>query len=252
VEDRHDGDALTLVEVRQELHHRDLVAQVEVDSGLVEDEQRRPLGHGEGDEDELALAEGELASVAAAELLECPRGRSPRRRPLDRPRVGAERILVRKPAEGHDLLDPGENGKSPGRGRRQPAGDRRSIQPRDPVAAQGGGPAAGRTSPASARSRVDLPAPLGPMRATRSPGSIERSTPRSTARSPKATTTPSRAAAGARRAADGETTIGAGADGGGTGASGATAAGRRGAGMALTARTRRGRSEGCRGRTGPR
>ncbi len=48
-------------------------------------------------------------------------------------------------------------------------------------------PAVGGSRPARARSRVDLPAPLGPISATTSPRATERSMPCSTARPPRAT-----------------------------------------------------------------
>ena len=56
VEDRNDGRAVAPVQVGQELHDLDLVAKVEVDSRLVEDEDRRLLGHGHREEHELPLA----------------------------------------------------------------------------------------------------------------------------------------------------------------------------------------------------
>ena len=63
VEDGQDRRPVADVEIDQQLHGRDLVAQVEVDRRLVEDQDRRGLGDGQRDERELALAEGQLADV---------------------------------------------------------------------------------------------------------------------------------------------------------------------------------------------
>ena len=70
VEDRQDRRPVARVEIGQELHDRHLVAQVEVDGRLVEDEERRRLGDRERDEHQLALAEGELTGVAAAQAVD--------------------------------------------------------------------------------------------------------------------------------------------------------------------------------------
>ena len=95
VEDGEDRRAVSRVEVGEELHDRDLVAEVQVDRRLVEDEQRRRLGDGERDEDQLALAKRELAGVATPEAVDP----DPRDRGVDGGAVGgaraAERILVR-------------------------------------------------------------------------------------------------------------------------------------------------------------
>ena len=56
VEHGEDRRPVALVEVDEELHDLDLVADVEVRGRLVEDEDRRRLGEGQGDEHELPLA----------------------------------------------------------------------------------------------------------------------------------------------------------------------------------------------------
>ena len=163
---------------------RDLVAEVQVDRRLVEDEQRCGLGDGERDEDELPLAEAQLAGVPAPEAVDA----DPLDRRVDGGAIGgtrpAEGVLVREPAERHDLLHAGREGERHlARHGGKPAGDRRAVEAGDRVAAQRHRPAGGGTSPARTRRSVDLPAPFGPTSATRSPGAIARSTPRSTTRS---------------------------------------------------------------------
>ena len=66
VEDRDDRRPVALVELDEQLHHVDLVADVEVGGRLVEDEDRRRLGDGDGDEDQLPLAHRQLPDVARA------------------------------------------------------------------------------------------------------------------------------------------------------------------------------------------
>ena len=66
VEHGHDRRPVALVEVDQQLHDVDLVADVEVGGRLVEDEDRRRLGDRDGDEHELPLAHRQLADVAMA------------------------------------------------------------------------------------------------------------------------------------------------------------------------------------------
>ena len=68
VEHRQDRRPVPFIEIHQELHHLDLVAEVEVDRGLVEGEDRRSLGDRHGEEDELALAEAQLPRVPAEEV----------------------------------------------------------------------------------------------------------------------------------------------------------------------------------------
>ena len=105
VEDGDHRRAVALVEVAQELHRLDLVAEVEVDGRLVEEHDRRGLRDGEREQHELPLPERELAGVPAHEMPEARRARSPRRRrPVRRPGA-AQRGLVRQPPEADDLLD---------------------------------------------------------------------------------------------------------------------------------------------------
>ena len=68
VEDRDDRRAVTLVEVDEQSHDLDLVADIEVCRGLVEDEDRRRLCEGDGDEDELALAHRQAAGVTVGQV----------------------------------------------------------------------------------------------------------------------------------------------------------------------------------------
>jgi len=106
VEDRDDRPALPGVQVGEEVHHLDLMADVEMDRRLVEDDDRCRLGDGDRQEHQLPLAQRQLPGVAADEPSEAdPIDRRGDDRPIGR--SGAtERILVREPAEGDDLLDP--------------------------------------------------------------------------------------------------------------------------------------------------
>ena len=107
MEDRDDRRPVALVEVDQQLHRLDLVAQVEVDGRLVEDEDRRGLGDGHRDEHQLPLAERQLACVAAEQVADPDAlDRGGDGGPVGRARA-AERVLVGQPAERHDLLDAG-------------------------------------------------------------------------------------------------------------------------------------------------
>ena len=83
-----------------------------------------------------------------------------------------QRRLVRQPAERDDLLDRHrERQRRPARGRPRSSGRRLAVdRAQDRLAAQPDRPGPRlRATPVSARSSVDLPAPLGPTRATRSP-----------------------------------------------------------------------------------
>ena len=68
VEDGEDRRAVPTVQVDQQLHDLDLVADVEVGGRLVEDEDRRFLGQGQGDEHQLPLAHRQFAHVAATQV----------------------------------------------------------------------------------------------------------------------------------------------------------------------------------------
>ena len=57
VQHRHHRRAVAFVEVAEQLHRLDLVPEVEVDRGLVQEHRRRVLRHGEGQQHQLALAE---------------------------------------------------------------------------------------------------------------------------------------------------------------------------------------------------
>ena len=81
VQHRDDRGPVAAVEVGQQLHDFDLVADVEVRRRFVEHEDRSGLGHRDGDEDELPLAHGQLANVPAGEVRDAdPLHRRRRRR----------------------------------------------------------------------------------------------------------------------------------------------------------------------------
>ena len=162
----------------EELHDLDLVPEVEVDRRLVEDEDRRRLRDRHREQDELALAEGQLARVAAEQV---PDADAVDRRgdggAVDRSKA-ADGVLVGQPAERHDLLDRRrERQRGQLRHDGEAPGDRRVDRGRrGGVPASSTVPAVGSTRPAIARRSVDLPAPFGPTSATRSPAPISRST----------------------------------------------------------------------------
>src|SRR6188768_2766836 len=97
VEHRDDGRPVTFVEIDEEVHRLDLVTEIEVDRGLVEDEDRSRLRHRERDEYELTLAQRQLARIPAEEVADA----DPLDGARDRGAIGrteaAERVLVRKP-----------------------------------------------------------------------------------------------------------------------------------------------------------
>ncbi len=152
---------------------------VERGERLVEQQQARVGGQRPGDRHPLRLAAGQLARAAAASAptpsrssQSCARSRAVP--PGDAAAARAER-------------DVGQGGR--GAGRAAAAGTRRRR--RAPGRVTGGRPSsshvvaaaahpalAQRHSPARARSRVDLPAPLGPITATTSPGAAVRRTSR--------------------------------------------------------------------------
>ncbi len=137
VHDREDRRAVTLVEVPQQLHRIDLVAQVEVDGRLVEDEDRRCLRHGQREEDELALAERQLTCVTAEQVADADTldGRS-HGGAIGRPGP-ADRVFVGQAPEPDDLLDPGgERQHHLLRDDRQAARDRRAGKFAHGVAAE--------------------------------------------------------------------------------------------------------------------
>ena len=105
VEHGQDRGAVALVEIDEELHHLDLVPEVEMDRRLVEDEDRRRLSDRHRQENELALPETQLPRVAAEEV---PDADAVDRRG-DRGAIGgtkaSDRVLVRQATEGDDLLD---------------------------------------------------------------------------------------------------------------------------------------------------
>ena len=121
--------AVPLVEVDEQFHRADLVAQVEVDRRLVEDEDRRRLGHREGDEHELALAERQLAGVAPEQVPDPDAlDRGGDRRLVRRPGA-AERVLVRQAPEARrsPRRSPRTAGSAPA-GRTPAGGDRHPVE----------------------------------------------------------------------------------------------------------------------------
>jgi hypothetical protein len=107
VQHRQDRRAVALVQSDQQVHGRDLVAKVEVDRRLVEQKDGRRLGDRHGDQHQLPLAQGQLPGIASDERLDA----DTRDGRIDRGAIGrscaTERVLVRDPAERHDLLHAG-------------------------------------------------------------------------------------------------------------------------------------------------
>ena len=68
MQDGDDRPAVALVEIDQQLHHLDLVADVEVGGRLVEDQDRRGLGERDRDEHELALTHRQAPGIAVGEV----------------------------------------------------------------------------------------------------------------------------------------------------------------------------------------
>ena len=106
VEHGHDRRAVAPVEVGEQLHDLDLVADVEVRGRFVEDEDRRGLRDGDGDEDELPLAHRQLPDVAVGARCAIPtRSIAPATAARSRRTQPGERRLVGQPAERDDLVD---------------------------------------------------------------------------------------------------------------------------------------------------
>ncbi len=170
--------AVALVEVDEQLHDVDLVPDVQVGGRLVEDEDRRGLGEGDRDEDELSLAHRELAAVAVPEVADAdPVDRRRDGRPVDGTRA-AQRRLVGQPAEGHDVVDAHlERQLGELRDDRDRPGDGPAVERARAAAPRGGsrrsaarGRRSGRAAGSTCRRRSGRPAPA----ARRAP--IERST----------------------------------------------------------------------------
>ena len=199
VEDGDERRAVALVEVAQELHGLDLVAQVEVHGGLVEQQDRRLLRDREREQDQLPLARATAPARRGPGGGPGPPGRSPPRRRPDPPGVAPRSALScgRRPSATTSSTRI-ENGSAVCWGT---TASRRAISGRSRVAigvpSSSTRPAAGRSVPARTRSSVDLPAPLGPISATRSPCSSVKLTSRRIARPRASTVTPSTRNAGA-------------------------------------------------------
>ena len=172
VEHGNDRPVIALVQVCEQLHDLDLVADVEVSGRLVEDEDRCRLGKRQGDEDQLPLAQREASGITVAEMGDTdPFHRRLDRIPILRPRA-ADRWIVRQATEGDDFVDwhrewqrrqLGDDGDRSRHGLVVDIADRAS--PRSET-----DPWRGSRTPVRTRSRVDFPAPLGPIRASLSPG----------------------------------------------------------------------------------
>ena len=185
VEDGDDRPAVASVQVGEQVHDVELVADVEMDRRLVEHDDRRGLGDRDGQQDELPLAERQLPNVAADEPAEPdPLDRRRNRRPVGRAEP-AEPVLVRQPAERDDRLDRRRERQARRlRDDGDPARDLVAVDRRERPALTSIAPEDGARNPVISRSRVDLPAPFGPTIATHSPAPIARSTSRSTVRAP--------------------------------------------------------------------
>ncbi len=137
-----------------------------MDRRLVEDEDRRRLGDGHGQQHELALAERQLACVAAEQVADADAfDRRRDRGPVGR-RAAADRVLVGQPAERDDLLDARRERQRRRLRARRPSVARcasRSSRSSGVAVERSTVPAVGSTSPVMARSSVDLPAPFGPI-----------------------------------------------------------------------------------------
>jgi hypothetical protein len=105
VEHGHDRPTIPAIEVGEQVHHVELVSDVEVDRRLVEEDDRGRLGDRHREEHQLPLAKRQLADVAAHEAAQpdaldrAGDGRSIGRSEASQP------VLVREPAERHDGLD---------------------------------------------------------------------------------------------------------------------------------------------------
>ena len=162
---------------------RDLVPQVEVQGRLVEEEERRLLGEGEGHEHSLALTPGELVDRTLHETVGIGVAQGVGHRvgvPVRRTEQGGG---VRDAPEGDDLGH-GQPGRQLGE-LGQDGDASRDLEP-GPVALRSTqdedlSPVGARV-PASTRSSVVLPLPFAPRTATSSPAPTARSAPSSTGR----------------------------------------------------------------------
>ena len=176
--DQQDREAL-VAEVGQQAGHPGDHRGGEAVGGLVEQQQARVEQQGAGDGQHLLLPAGELVGAVAAALGEL--GEEPVD-PLRGPRAGAaaaggdlEVLLAVRSAK---TRRPWGTRATPDRATRL-AGRPASSRPWRRTL-----PAVGRSRPMTADSRVDLPAPLRPSRATAWPSPTVRSTPCRTALPP--------------------------------------------------------------------
>ena len=158
VRGQHDADAVLGDDLHQALQELAPGQRVEAGHRLVEDQQLRPLGHGQGQRELGALAAGQLAGPlrrVEAELRRSGASASSRVPAGVEPRAQPQVVGDRQPGVGRGVLgdepDPGQ--LRPGRG----AGGRRG--PRSC-------PQVGASRPTARLSRVVLPAPFGPTRPT--------------------------------------------------------------------------------------
>ena len=111
VEDREDRGSVASIEIADELHDLHLMAQIEVDRRLVEDQDGRVLSHCHGEQDELALPHRQLTGVTPKQVADTDSLDGGGDRSSIAGSHAANRMLMGKPTERNDLLD--------GRGERQ-------------------------------------------------------------------------------------------------------------------------------------
>ncbi len=98
--------------VDQQLHHVDLMTEVEVHGRLIEDEHAWRLGQGHGQHDQLSLAERQPPRIATDEVLDAdPLDGGPDGTVVAVPKA-SEGVLMRDPAQRHDILDAGREGQA--------------------------------------------------------------------------------------------------------------------------------------------
>ena len=185
---QHDQDCSALGQqgVQQPGQHL-LVFQIDAGGRFVEDEQFRGAGQGAGDQRPLMLAAGQMGHVVAGPIAQTDQ----LERPAYGPVVGVpgrhERSPLGQPSGGDHLADLGAR-----QGTRGPLGYVADPRPRPELLAAAyrrsrPSPAGAGPARAAARTRVDLPEPLPPIKATASPDRTARSMPRSTGSPPSST-----------------------------------------------------------------
>ena len=161
-------------EAEDELPEPLALARVEPGRGLVEQQHRGRGEQADRDVDPLLVAARERPDLIVAALAQVGLVEHPLDRALD---------VV-------DLLEAGEQAQVL-RDREPPVERRLLRHPADLAGERRPRPASGSRIPARIESSVVLPAPLGPITASSSPGAAANDTSRSAARSPKLLPTPS-------------------------------------------------------------